>query len=81
MPKKLIIFFSLLIMSFDIFVLIKAAHPTASENYIDHFIKKTVSTDQYNYNELRAANHETDAWRFNPICQLKHGQCVLQQTP
>lgn len=68
-------------MSFDIFVLFKAMHPTASENYINHFIKKTVPTEQYNSNELQEADPKTQAWRFKPICQMQNGQCLLQQTP
>ncbi|WP_208624699.1 hypothetical protein ACM0P6_10730 [Komagataeibacter sucrofermentans] len=83
MPNKLIIPLSILIGLFDFFVLSKAMHPTANQNYIDYFIKKNTSVmdyyykELYDYDELRQAHPDMETWRFRPICQDRQKECVL----
>lgn len=83
MSNKLIITLFFFISAFDMFVLSKAMHPTASENYINYFIKKNISTREYDsrelydYDALREANPDMETWRFRAICQDKGHECVL----
>ena len=83
MSNRLIITFFIIISAFNIFVLYKAVHPDTSKNYMDYFIKKNISTTEYNsrelydYDALREANPDMETWRFRPICQDKGHECVL----
>lgn len=83
MSNKSVIFFFICIMSFDMFVLFKAMHPTASQNYINYFIKNNISTKEYNtnelydYNALKEASPGMEDWRFRPICEDINHHCNL----
>lgn len=68
MINKKILFASLLIIAFDVFVLSKAMHPVKSESYINYFIKKKISRDEYWLQEMNGLG-EGNGWRLKSVCK------------